>query len=73
MARKPKVIQPAAIKRLPLAGSAYEFAKIIGVDKMAISRWISRGGMPAVKIKNRYSVIRDEFLAWARKTNRVKD
>lgn len=60
-----------AIKRLPVAGSAYEFAKILGVDKKAVQRWISRDKMPAVRIKENYSVIRDEFLEWAKRTGRA--
>jgi hypothetical protein len=71
MARLPVKLEPDRIKRLPIAGSAYEFAKILNVDKSAISVWISKEGMPAVKIKDRYSVIRDEFLAWAKRTGRA--
>lgn len=71
MGRPVKKFKPEKIRNLPPMGTANHFAKILGVNRKSVIDWIG-AGLPAQKgAGERWTVVNDDFLRWARKTGRL--
>ncbi len=72
MGRKVKKFKPEWIRLLPSMGTANHFAKCLQVTKTQVYNWIEHHGLPAQKgMGNRWTVVTDDFLRWAKRTGRI--
>jgi hypothetical protein len=59
------------IMKLPIAATPYRFAKVLGVSRQCFCKWQKQEACPVLKLENgTFSVIRFEFLQWAKQTGR---